>query len=219
MTIFEMESIRSVADRPDSEGAWVEARLDGGLIRVVADGQAMVCRKAVSCLLEPGPGDRVALHAADAGIVYVVAVLERPSSEPACVCFDRPLQLEVRGNFELQVQDSVSLQCGRAFAVQAEKALLSIESLELVVTSLQGLIGELGLRTGALRLVSKAIDTVAERLVQVLGDSYRSVDGMDQVRAERIDYAALEQLRLHARNALYTADQLAKIDAGQIHLG
>ena len=219
MTTSEMESIRSIADRSGSEGAWVDAWLDGGLMRVMADGQAMVCRKAVSCLLEPGPGDRVALHVADAGIVYVVAVLERPSSEPACMRFDRPLRLEVRGNLELQVQGETSLQCGQAFSVQAGKALLSIESLELAVTSLQGLIGELGLQAGTMRLVSKAIDTVAERLVQVLGNSYRSVDGTDHVRAERIDYAALEQLRMHARNALFTADQLAKIDAGQIHLG
>lgn len=219
MTISEMGAMQSDGTVDAVISGWVEKRLDGGLMRVVAGSYARVCRKAVSCLLEPAIGDRVALHDAGDGITYVLAVLERPGSEPARLRLDRPVSVEMTADFELSVGGMTHLHCGDELKLDAGQAVLNLGAMDMVASTMHALIGEVGLHAGSLRLVCKAIDTIADRLVQVMGHSCRSVEGTDQLQAGQIDHVALQQLRLHARNALFTADQLAKIDAAQIHLG
>jgi hypothetical protein len=49
--------------------------------------------------------------------------------------------------------------------------------------------------------------------------SYRFVEEADQVKAQRIDYAAEKSVCLRGENALVVAEELVKVDGGQIHLG
>ncbi len=219
MTISEIGAVRPPATRPRSPAGWVEALLDGGLMRVTDMGQSTVCRKAVGCLLEPCAGDRVALHDDGDGIVYVTAVLERPSPAPAKLRFDRPVTIESGSDLALQVLGDLNLSAGQSLGLRAAQGRVDIESIEMLALTMQSVIGEIGLQAGTARLVCKVIDTVSDRLVQALGHCHRSVQGTDQLRAGHVDYAAMDQLRLHARNALFTADQLSRIDADQIHLG
>jgi len=60
---------------------------------------------------------------------------------------------------------------------------------------------------------------LAESVYQRMKRSYRVVDELDQVKAERIDYEAKEDVSLHGKNALITAEGLIKVDGDQIHLG
>lgn len=197
----------------------VEARVEGGLMRVAGAGRSLVCRKAVSCLIEPCIRDLVALHDAGEGIAYVTAVLERPSGVPAHLRFDRAVTVDIGGRLDIQVQADTCLSCGRELRLQAGRLQLEAATAECALTSLQALVGDMTLNAGRARIVAQAVDTVSDRLVQVLGHCVRMVEGLDELQAAEIRHSAREQLHLHARNALYTADQLAKIDAGQIHLG
>ena len=58
-----------------------------------------------------------------------------------------------------------------------------------------------------------------ERLSQRVKRSYRTVDELDQLHARQLDYKVDKTMSLRAANALLTAEQLVKVDGGQIHLG
>jgi hypothetical protein len=58
-----------------------------------------------------------------------------------------------------------------------------------------------------------------DRLVHLSRTAFRMTEGVDQVRAGRIDYQAEETVRVHAKDTLVTATRLAKVDARQIHMG
>ena len=47
----------------------------------------------------------------------------------------------------------------------------------------------------------------------------RTVEGLDQVKAEQIDYAAQKTASMRGENTLVTAEELVKVDGAQIHVG
>jgi hypothetical protein len=70
-----------------------------------------------------------------------------------------------------------------------------------------------------LKLLAESVDTTLTRLYQRVKRSYRVVEELDQLKAERIDYEAKELLSLHGKHATITAESLVKVDGDQIHLG
>ena len=49
--------------------------------------------------------------------------------------------------------------------------------------------------------------------------SYRTIEDIDQLKANKIDYAAETTLALRARHAVVHAEEICKVDAGQVQLG
>ncbi len=70
----------------------------------------------------------------------------------------------------------------------------------------------------AVKLSATTFESIVERVTQRIKRAYRFVES-EQVRAERLDYAATKTVRLHAENAVLTAEELIKIDGAQIHVG
>jgi hypothetical protein len=62
-------------------------------------------------------------------------------------------------------------------------------------------------------------DSLFERVSQRVKRSFRTVEDIDQVRANKIDYASESTLALRAENAVVHAEELMKVDASQIQLG
>jgi hypothetical protein len=63
------------------------------------------------------------------------------------------------------------------------------------------------------------LETFVVRLLQRASRSYRFVEGGDHVRSGEVDYRAVGNLHLRGKNAVVTAEAVAKVDGGQIHLG
>ena len=69
------------------------------------------------------------------------------------------------------------------------------------------------------------LDLAIERLLELHGSTIdvgrvrRTVEELDHVRAEQIDYAAKKTMSLHGDNAIVTANELVKVDGEQIHVG
>lgn len=195
-------------------------RIDESSFYVRAAGGNYLAQKAVSCLVEPQVDDLVLVACQANGQAYILAILERNSYVPTCI--------SVTGDFNIQVAHgrfSVSSAQGLDFMSASE---LSLTSPELQVHTQKANVfmehlSYLGQRfygeVERMKTVAVTVDSFIQRVSQKIKRSYRTVEEMDHVRAEQIDYHAEKNMNLHGKNALITANDLVKVDGDQIHLG
>jgi hypothetical protein len=107
-------------------------------------------------------------------------------------------------------------------------AELNLVSKSLSVTALQGTIfveqlEHLGSRfkaeVEAMRVVGTVCDSFFERVSQRAQRSFRTIEDIDQLRANKVDYAAETTMALRAKHAVIHAEEICKVDASQVQLG
>ena len=70
-----------------------------------------------------------------------------------------------------------------------------------------------------LALMAEAVECFATRLTQRLTNAVRLVAEHEEVQAGSLRYCVADDLTMHAKNARHIAEDVVKIDAGQVHLG
>lgn len=177
-------------------------------------------QRAVSCLIEPRAGDRVLVAVTPREGCFVLAVLRRDEPGAHQITVDGDLEVKLpAGRFVVAAQEGVNVVTPRDVNVVSHGATVRAQEASVVVRGLS-LLGEVfQSEFEKVRAVAGTIDQVVERVSQKVKRSYRHVEEVDQVRAEKIDYAAKEVMNLRGGHTLMTADQLVKVDGAQVHLG
>ncbi|MFT3735427.1 MAG: DUF3540 domain-containing protein [Rhodocyclaceae bacterium] len=180
---------------------------------VGADWGQLNARRAASCQLLPAVGDKLLVSGTLPDQVYIIAVLERASSTPLETRLGEGVTLSVATAGELKLVAERQLQ------LHSEEVLLKGTQAQLIFSRVKAIAGEavLGLRQG--RLFGDLFETSLSRLSQLLGNSQRTVQGLDQVRSANIDYQADETVHIHGRNVLTDAEKLIRVDGEQVHIG
>lgn len=177
--------------------------LEGRDACIRLDGALVPARVALSCLLQPEPGDTVlAMSAADT--LWVLAVLDRHA--PAA------LRLAAAGDLAIASGGTLTVQAADALVVQAPAARTAIGD---VVHAGQ----RLTVHLSSLRVIADLVETLAERVLLRARRSTRFVTDTDQTRAGAIDHRADGPLHLHGDTAFVTGKALVRVDAAQIHMG
>ena len=195
--------------------------VDGDRFIVAASDERFEASRALSCLVEPEVDDEVLLAGRRSGDVYILAVLSRAEGSATRVRANGDVTFQVsQGSFAVVAEkgvnivssDDVQLTTTKAFKLRAAEGQLFIDKLSYLGQKVIAEVAQAKTFVGAL-------DQVADRFVQRVKRAYRFVEELDQLRAEYVDHGARKNLRLRARNALMTAEDLVKIDGDQIHLG
>lgn len=211
MRALEPEIAGRIAAAPVNTLGEVTAVDPGGELAIDTEFGGLLARRAASCLLAPAPGDRVLVCGPDAGSAWVIAVLERRADRPARLVLDGDAEMDVRGSLRLHADQSLEL-ASDTLRLRAREGSALIDRFHCFGRELAAAIGRL-------RLSGNLLETFVDRITQFARHSLRSVENVDQVRSGVIDYQAEQTLNLRGRQLLATAEELAKIDGGQIHLG
>jgi hypothetical protein len=195
----------------------VTAADDQGFLVSVED-RARRARRAVGCLVWPEAADRVLL--AEAGPeLWILSVLERPSGAALLVRPDGDLGFRlVRGRFTVAAQEGIDLVTAREASVVAGAIGVTAGEGRMRIDALSWLGRAVHAEVERVKLVAGLVDSAMERWSQRAKRVFRVI-GLDHLRAEQLDYQAEQTARIHAHDAIVTADQFAKIDAEQIHVG
>lgn len=191
--------------------------------RVVAvdheDGSHLA-KRAASCLLAPEVGDSVLCGVAD-GSVYVLAVLERASSErEQAIEVDGDLCVRSReGSVRIEAgEGEVELRAGTTARVAAPEVAVAADKGSWVGRELRLLGEHLSLSAVRISQESEYAERIAHSLKERFGKSYRDVEE-EHVRADSLTHSVRHLLRTHAETVVTTAKKLIKLDGDQIHLG
>ena len=185
----------------------VVGRLDRLFIIDTDDGECRA-RRAFSCLVVPEVDDRV-LIARDDQEAHVLAVLDRNSGD-ATLHTEGDLRLAPKGTIELSSEE-LTIHAPE-FALQSRKGRVTFEDLSYVG-------GKVEATLGTVRMVAASAETLVDRLTQRAKTILRFADESETVRAGALDYSAEKTARVHGHDTVVTAEQLVKVDGGQIHLG
>lgn len=176
---------------------------EGADLTVVRGGARIAARRALSCLIEPEPGDLVLLGG-PAAQPYVLAVLERPGSQP--------VRLAVAGDMEVASD-------GGRLTLSAETLVMGARTGQVAIDDLALSGGKVAARFGRIGLVAEAIESLVTRLLTRARRSYRFVEETDHLRAQGVDHRASGHMNLRGETAVMHAAVLVKVDAAQIHMG
>jgi hypothetical protein len=216
--------MKNVARKLEDRGVYQEIgevlRAEGPCFIVGTALGELRATRAVSCLVEPEPADRVLCAGAQGGACWILAVLEREQGAPARLVHDGDMRVELKeGRFSVAAQEGIDLASGKdvnvvaaGLNVNAVDGKLMLERLSFVGTFVRAEIEKVKVFAGTL-------DSVLDRFSQRVKRSYRFVEELDQVKAERVDYTAKTTMSLHGANTVVTAEELVKVDGSQIHLG
>ncbi|MDI1475312.1 DUF3540 domain-containing protein [Polyangium sp. y55x31] len=203
------------------EGTVVDVK-DGVLTIRVGDFDCSA-RRAKSCLVAPAPGDVVLCSFGPGGRCFVLAVLEGPEGETKAAT-----KIEVEGDLDVVTGsgklglraakgvnvasgDEISL-VGRALSVSALEGTVFVQKLAYLGDRLKAEIE-------AIKTVGKTRESFFERVSERVKRSFRTVEDIDQLKANKVDYAAETTLAMRAEHAVVHAEELIKVDGKQIQLG
>ncbi|MBJ2158891.1 DUF3540 domain-containing protein [Variovorax sp. IB41] len=198
--------VESVHDSDDS----IHVRTDQGLVRA---------RCATSCLIRPAAADRVWLASLGEEGTYVMAVLDRPGTQPLQLLLGRDATIRAEGKLTVLAAEGMAFRTPQEFSVDAQGLTVKASKARffLQVASVFG-----RAFTAAVSSVSVAgnrMESCFERLTQTTQTTVRHVEGADLLSCGTADYRAASLMRMHGENVIVTADELVKSDGKQIHFG
>lgn len=194
-----------------------------GALAVRVGGANYAAKRAKSCLVAPNIGDEVLVSFSRDGQCYVLAVLDSPEHETNPVTkleVDGDLELHVgTGKLDIKAARGVNLASGselslvgQSLSVSALKGTIFVEQLEHLGTRFKA-------EVEAMRIVGTVCDSFFERVSQRVKRSYRTVEDIEQLKANKVDYAAETTMALRAKHAVVHAEEICKVDASQVQLG
>lgn len=192
---------------------------EGKEVIIRADGRVCRAGQAAGCLLSPEAGDRV-LVAFVGDERFVLSVLTRDAEAPSRVEIEGDLELRLpKGRFTVAAQEGIDLTT--AGETQVTSRVLSLHALEgnVLIDKLRALGSSLTSEVSRMRVVAESVDSLVERVHQRWKRAYRFIEDREQVKAKHLDYRAEQTARIHAENAVMTADDLVKLDGKQVHIG
>jgi hypothetical protein len=195
-------------------------RVDEDRILVATELRRFDARRAFGCLVDPMAGDLV-LVAAGEERAFVVTVLERRNKDAARVTVPGDLAIEsLHGGVRIAGRTDVTIT-SRNDVTMASRAmsLVSAEETRIVSGALAILATVADVDVDRVRAVAQTVETFAQRCVRRVKRAFSFVEETEQVHAERIELKARSVAHVNGKNVAMTAEDLVKIDGGQIHLG
>ncbi len=177
-------------------------------------------RRAISCLVAPMVGDRVLVTVEEGGDAFVLAVLDRATEAPTSIEADGDIAIRAAsGKVTIAAQDGVNVVSPSPVHIAASEVSVTAALGRLRVEALEVLGQAVKAEFGRVKVLATSIDSVLERFTQRARYSQRRVEGVDQVQAGHIDYAAAGNAHFRGENAIVSAEDLVKMNADQVHIG
>ncbi|MGH7987392.1 MAG: DUF3540 domain-containing protein [Candidatus Binataceae bacterium] len=178
------------------------------------------CERAFSCILIPALGDKVLYVTCDDRTSYVLAILERGSGARLGLAFEGDVHLKIaRGRLLLNAENGIDLASPADISLLSSAINVAAGRGDVTVGELNHSGASLNAVVGRVKLVATRFESVVETLTQWIARSFRRVDQHEHITTRNTQYHCDELFALDSRNTIVMSEELAKIDAGQIHLG
>lgn len=197
--------------RGGRDGNWVvfSERIEGGVI---------TARCAVSCLVEPQPGDRVMLSQ-DGRQAFILAILER-DTEAVQLRFPGDVRVQVpAGAMTLTSAGPMTVESASALHQHAPRWRMVAGQAEVVTNDLTVSSRRATVTADDCKLLAKALDSVIDRVSQRSKVLVRWVEELESVQAGQLIQRVRQTFSLDARHTVVNARKDVKIDGERIHMG
>jgi hypothetical protein len=173
---------------------------------------------AASCLVRPAAGDTVALLPVPSKGHYIVAILERASDAALALSAPGGLTVSVpKGRFTVAAE-GIDL-VGREIAMHGQKTTVDAQLLRFSFRELAAFGTEVLFNADTFKLAGRFASAVFESVMHRAARSYRVISELEHMTGRQLSYTVSENVSVHGKNNLMTAEDLVKVDGKQIHVG
>lgn len=193
------------------EDAQVQS-VQGITLIVQTDKGVETARKAVSCLVQPQPGDLVMVSRSSIGGLYVLAILDRDESDQqeTLLAFEGPVRISSASSF--------SLSSDRAHFMNRELKV-SNERLSLFSNTLNAQTDTADLKSRSISIASQWINIVAECYHRHLKSLVSLVQGEEIRKSKQLIETVQDTHMTRSGKTLIDARKDLKMNAERIHMG
>jgi len=179
-------------------------------------------RVALSCIVQPEPGDLVMISLDDFNRCYVVAVLERDTSreQPIGITFPSDVTMTVEhGGLTIRTEDSLQFGSRKEISLSTEDLNIHATNGDVCMEKLSFIGKYLGTQVEKVKIVGNTLDTVFKRMTQKIKHGFRYIEHHEEVHAGSSRYLIKETMTVQSKNSIHLAREHMKLDAEQIHIG
>jgi hypothetical protein len=188
--------------------------------RVLAQGRHYSALRAFSCLVEPRVDDVVLFSIDTRKQCHILSIIERPQASDTNLEFPGNVTIgSANGQLNMHANQGINMvsqqdisQVAESYTLVAKKALLSTDEMTVVGSTLVA-------RIKNVRSFADRIETVAGNWLQKLTNSFRYIEGVDQLKARDAIHTVKNLYSMRSRQAAMLAKKDIKIDAERIHMG
>jgi hypothetical protein len=171
-------------------------------------------RRAVSCLVNPQPGDSVLLSFDADGNGFILSVLTRSALREA------GHQLLIEGDMSLHVQKgTLTLSADEGVCLASKRVSMAAKIGEVTFEKFSLAGSLLSAQVESIRTVAGKVENVFQRLTERLIDVFRFVKDHEEIQTGSTRYLVETNLTMHSKNAMHVAEEIVTINAEQVHLG
>ncbi len=204
------QTAQALSPEPQLEYGVVQQR-DAAVWTVRTAHGRYTAQRAKSCLLAPDLGDSVLLCTDALGNSFILAVL-CGAQDAGTLEFQGDLRLQVRqGDLSLATERELRLTADTC-AVTAREGRATLGAVQWLAETVQG-------QCRRLTLAAQSCEQSLHSLSQRLGSLFRSTAEHEEVQSVSRRVLVEENHVLQCKNSVLLAEEDARIDAEQIHLG
>lgn len=177
---------------------------------------------AFSCLIQPRAGDQVLVSVDQSGPGYVLAILERPevAAGQTELVLKGTTNLHVHnGTLHLSADEDVNLAARHSLGLTAPELDVQTRQSRLVTERLQVKARSVSGRFKRLKLVALEVENIFHQLTQRMFEYLRLVRDHEEAQVGSARYLVEDTWTTQSRNQVHMAEEIVKINAGQVHLG
>lgn len=192
----------------------------GDFYTVVSESGTWQAKTAVSCLLCPTVGDKVLIFVHSSCSIYILAVLERKQEIPSELIFENDVVVRTqKGTFSLVAKNGLNFVSGSRIKMVSSELNVHSKKADIDIEKLSFWAELFDAQVKSIRLLASSFDSVLERLRQTVKRSYRTIEEVEHIKADRFECTASSLLSLKGKYSIITAKEDVKIDAERIHIG
>ncbi len=189
----------------------VRGCLDGVYLLTSDSGEFRAAR-AAGCLLEPRRGDLVLASDDHSGQAFILCVLRRDEEAPGVIAYPGDLAIKSGGDLTLDAVRNAGLSCAETMTLAGRRGEAAFEKASLLARAAS-------VKAKTLSVVARTAEQIFSRFTLRADNAVRLTREHEEVQAGSARYLVEDQLTMHAKNAAHIAEDLIKIDAGEVHLG
>ncbi len=187
---------------------------------IETDSGVWEAKSAASCLLLPQTGDKVLIAAHPSQAAYILAVLEREQSSPSELLFHSDVTIKSQnGKVNVVSQEDINLISANRLQMISKEAGMHAQKAEVFIDEMSFWGKFLNANVKSIRLLASGFESVVDLLRQKVTRSYRTIEEVEHIKADRYECHAKSLLSLKGKYSTITAKEDVKIDAERIHIG
>ena len=151
---------------------------------------------------------------------HILSILVRHKTKGTCLDFPADVTVKAgQGQLHMNASQGLSLSTQQEMdllaekvSVNAEKGLLNIKILNVIGSTLVS-------RINNVQVFVRSLETVAEHWLQKVKNSFRQIEGVDQLKTKDSLHTIENLYSMRSKQAAILAKKDIKMDAERIHMG